>query len=667
MEKIQNSKILKTISYGIIPIFVLIIIVHIFSLSYYEEYQEENSNRSSYFETERFAYNYFSALNRAVDSQKSDGQYITETTREDIETEENIQYYGLRYNRLYDILIINKNGIAYTNIDKTTKTDSIEKIKKYIEDREYTWIYDKNEIKTNIEQMKYNEIAYDDRFELIQQSNCEIYSCLRDANNGEAYIYDLIYKTVSKTYINAPIVILVSTLLLIISIIYIIISIGHKNGYEGIYTNKLDKMPLEIVGIVIGVMLSIEGLVLVTCTSLVSSVTSSNIINTFIGLSLLTGIIVYITLAIAGITFIRRIKAKIFWKSTLLYKIVKWVKTIVLNIIEEIFKNPNKTFRLVVIFAGFTVISLILFVLAMDNSLWSLILLAFWYFTFKVMLNQINKLYIIRDKIRDMYNGNVQEKLNEEEFKGELKQIVVELNDISGGLSNAIEEGLKSERLKTELITNVSHDIKTPLTSIINYVDLLKKEDIKNKNVEEYLNVLESKSQRLKKLTEDLIEASKASSGNIKLNIEKLNVKQLIKQVSGEFEDKFKGRGLEIIESIPDEELYINADSRYMFRIMENMYTNISKYALENSRVYIDVEKRNDNITIVLKNISRDKLNITVDELMQRFVRGDSSRTTEGSGLGISIAKSLTELQNGKFNMYLDGDLFKVVLEFKTI
>ena len=196
---------------------------------------------------------------------------------------------------------------------------------------------------------------------------------------------------------------------------------------------------------------------------------------------------------------------------------------------------------------------------------------------------------------------------------------------------------MKSERLKTELITNVSHDIKTPLTSIINYVDLMKQENIENEKVKEYLEILDNKSQRLKKLTEDLVEASKASSGNIKLNIEKLNVKELIKQVRGEFEDKFEQRGLEIIENLPEDEIYIEADSRYMFRVMENMYVNISKYALENSRVYIDIKKENDNVKIELKNISKDKLNITVDELMQRFVRGDSARTTEGSGLGLSL------------------------------
>ena len=243
--------------------------------------------------------------------------------------------------------------------------------------------------------------------------------------------------------------------------------------------------------------------------------------------------------------------------------------------------------------------------------------------------------------------------------------MAIYVNDISGGFSNAIEESLKSERLKTELITNVSHDIKTPLTSIINYVDLLKKEEIQNEKAKEYIEILDNKSQRLKKLTEDLIEASKVSSGNVKLNIENINIKELINQTIGEFKDRFEEKGLKIETQISDENLTIKADNRYVYRIIENLFSNITKYAQENSRVYIDIERnRNYRVHICLKNISKEKLNINADELMQRFVRGDKSRYTEGSGLGLSIAKSLTELQKGKFSIKIDGDLFRVDIEW---
>ena len=248
------------------------------------------------------------------------------------------------------------------------------------------------------------------------------------------------------------------------------------------------------------------------------------------------------------------------------------------------------------------------------------------------------------------------------------KSSVKYLNNISNGLENAVQERMKSERMKAELITNVSHDIKTPLTSIINYVDLLKKEDIANEKANEYINILDNKSQRLKKLTEDLIEASKVSTGNVSLNLEKINIVELIKQAIGEFEDKFQNKNLQIIVNCQENEININADSRYMYRVVENLFSNIYKYALENSRVYIDISiVDNTNVVIEMKNISKDKLNISADELMQRFVRGDRSRNTEGSGLGISIAQNLTELQNGTFELKLDGDLFKVKLTFYII
>ena len=238
------------------------------------------------------------------------------------------------------------------------------------------------------------------------------------------------------------------------------------------------------------------------------------------------------------------------------------------------------------------------------------------------------------------------------------------IDDIAGGFNNAIEQTLKSERLKTELITNVSHDIKTPLTSIINYVDLLKKEKFDNKQIEQYIAILDSKSQRLKKLIEDLVEASKVSSGNVKLNLENINLNELLNQTIGEFEDKFKTKGLKIETKMPENPITLKADSRYMYRIIENLFSNISKYAMNNTRVYITLEKNENNIVLSMKNISNQKLNISADELKQRFVRGDKSRYTEGSGLGLSIAENLTELQGGTFDIQIDGDLFKVTLNW---
>ena len=273
----------------------------------------------------------------------------------------------------------------------------------------------------------------------------------------------------------------------------------------------------------------------------------------------------------------------------------------------------------------------------------------------------------IETRLKEMREGNNQTALDVDDFVPQLKYTAECINNISEGVETAIQDRMKSERLKAELITNVSHDIKTPLTSIINYVDLLKNENIDNEKAKEYIGILDNKANRLKKLTEDLVEASKVSTGNISLNMEKINIVELIKQAIGEFEDKFQKKGLDVIINCLKNEIYIMADSRYMYRIIENLFSNISKYALENSRVYIDLYTIEQEARIEIKNISKEKLNISSEELMQRFVRGDTSRTTEGSGLGISIAQNLTELQHGKFDLILDGDLFKVEMDFELI
>ena len=334
--------------------------------------------------------------------------------------------------------------------------------------------------------------------------------------------------------------------------------------------------------------------------------------------------------------------------------------------IKNFSQNMKITSNFIVFFIIYLVANVISLGILFAQPLAGIILLALInIYAYKLISDRIKSYNKVKQAINDLYSGKTDIQLNENDFSKEDKATSKEINDIAGGLSNAINERLKSERLKTELITNVSHDIKTPLTSIINYVDLLKKENIEGEKANEYLGILDNKSQRLKKLTEDLVEASKASSGAIKLNMEKLNVNELIKQISGEFQDKFEAHKLEEIISFPEEEAYIEADSRYLYRVLENMYSNIAKYALEGTRVYIDIVDEDNKIYIKLKNVSKQKLNISADELMQRFVRGEASRNTEGSGLGLSIARSLTELQNGKFNIYLDGDLFKVTIEFE--
>lgn len=246
------------------------------------------------------------------------------------------------------------------------------------------------------------------------------------------------------------------------------------------------------------------------------------------------------------------------------------------------------------------------------------------------------------------------------------RQMAAAVNDLGDGLRHALQEQMKSERMKADLITNVSHDLKTPLTSIINYVDLLKREELHNEKANEYLEVLDQKSQRLKQLTEDLVEASRASSGNVVLDIRRIDVKELLMQTSGEFVERFEARGLQLVENFPQNPQYVDADGRRLWRIIENLFRNVEKYAMPHTRVYLDLINDGDLVAFSLKNISENPLNISPEELTERFTRGDESRSTEGSGLGLSIAKDLTEIQKGTFEIYLDGDLFKVTVSFPT-
>ena len=272
----------------------------------------------------------------------------------------------------------------------------------------------------------------------------------------------------------------------------------------------------------------------------------------------------------------------------------------------------------------------------------------------------------IMDAIKRIRQGEVDCcQLEADKLHGENREIAEAVNNIGEGIKNAVATSMKDERMKTDLITNVSHDIKTPLTSIINYVDLLKRQKIETEPVKSYIEILDAKSQRLKQLTDDLVEASKISSGNIVLEKEKLNLTELLNQSIGEFSEKFEEHQLQIVFEHSDCQAFIYADSRRMWRIIENLFNNIYKYAMPSTRVYIDIRVEDGVVEASVKNISRMQLNIRSDELTERFIRGDVARATEGSGLGLSIAKSLTEVQGGEFKVYLDGDLFKVTLQFE--
>lgn len=284
-----------------------------------------------------------------------------------------------------------------------------------------------------------------------------------------------------------------------------------------------------------------------------------------------------------------------------------------------------------------------------------------------ILLHQLSLLIEISEittKIETMGSGNMENII--ECRNAELQELGKNINNIKQGMKKAVEESMKAERLKTDLITNVSHDLKTPLTSIINYTDLLKKEKIENENAKKYIDILEKKSKKLKILTEDLIEVSKISSGNETVALEKIDFKELVLQANGEFAEKFEEKNLEVISNLPKEAVIVDLDGKKIWRVLENLYQNVYKYSLENTRVYVDLIV-NDHIVFTIKNISKEKLNIPPDELMERFIRGDSSRHTGGNGLGLSIAKDLSKLNGGTLSIQIDGDLFVAKIKLDNI
>ena len=351
------------------------------------------------------------------------------------------------------------------------------------------------------------------------------------------------------------------------------------------------------------------------------------------------------------------------------YKLVKWILAKVMlpfktvyNLVKENTPLLIKGIGILVAIEGISFLAIITYgPLKTFSVLGFLIIKAIEIPVVILVLVQMKKLKEAGIRIAA---GDLSEPVDTSKMFWEFKKHGENINKVSDGIALAVEERIKSERFKTELITNVSHDIKTPLTSIINYVDLIKKEDIKDETIQEYVEVLDRQSNRLKKLIEDLMEASKASTGNLSVNIEACDVDVLLVQLLGEFEEKLKSSQLEVVVQKPEKPVVVSADGRHMWRVLDNLLNNACKYSLPGSRVYVSLEQNEKEATIVFKNISKAPLNIPSDELMERFVRGDSSRNTEGSGLGLSIAQSLTELMQGEMKIEIDGDLFKVLLKF---
>lgn len=357
------------------------------------------------------------------------------------------------------------------------------------------------------------------------------------------------------------------------------------------------------------------------------------------------------------VSLIKRIKGRNLWKNSLLRVIVRFI--------YKIYDNRKKTTKTVLLLCGFFLVQGI--AVLFRNGVTMLLVLLADVGVFYVVLNGLLLKERLKKGIEEIALGNMEYQIPLQGLRGENLKLAEMINGIANGFHMAVEEAMKNERLKTDLITNVSHDIKTPLTSIINYVAILKQSDIADPKIQGYLDILEAKAQRLKTLTEDVVEASKVSSGNISLEYMDVDLVEMIQQTEGEMAEKFEARNLKMIVNLPAEPAVVHVDGRRMWRVLENIFGNAAKYAMPGTRVYADLKLEEDTVDLSLKNVSEHQLNISADELTERFIRGDLSRSSEGSGLGLSIAQSLTTMQGGTFNLYLDGDLFRVNIRFPRV
>lgn len=494
--------------------------------------------------------------------------------------------------------------------------------------------------------------------------NSEIYHAMRLAENVYGMRYDILATAVG------------SAVLALLLFVFLMAAAGRRAPDGEITPGFSEKLPFDVFTVII--------FTICACClafSLEMADSAGTLLNLNVVVLTVTGVLV-----VAGISFALwwcmslavRIKLKNTIKSCICYKLAAWLWRGIKKISGSaayVFKCIPFIPRAVLIMLGVLFVEFVFIASAGSTSSH----LTGWFFerallaAFMVyVLASMKKLLIAG---REIANGNTDYRVDVSKLRGPLKQHGEDLNSITDGMNKAVNDRLKSERFRTELITNVSHDIKTPLTSIINYVDLMEKEGTENEKMKEYLDVLARQSARLKKLIEDLMEASKASTGNLAVNPERCELGVLLTQTAGEYEEKLKKAGLELIIDKPDDPVVIMADRQHLWRIFDNLMNNICKYSMPGTRVYltlkrgaaIDGDSVRARALVTFRNISKTRLNVSEEELMERFVRGDSSRNTEGSGLGLSIASSLTKLQKGTMDLVVDGDLFKVSLCFDAV
>lgn len=451
----------------------------------------------------------------------------------------------------------------------------------------------------------------------------------------------------------------------VVTFILLICSAGHKRGKEEIYASEAVKIPFELLTLFFILALS---LAVASTDEIMYSGYPDVMILAYMAAEFILGIVLG---TLYCMNFAVRVKLGSWWKNTISYRLFILFSRISKALgfgIKVLFRNIGfiwKAAILVIVITFGELLGIMLCYWETDN------LLLLWLLEKIILTPVILYIALVLNRLQKgsqaIAKGDLAYQVDTKFMLWDFKQHGENLNSIGLGMTHAVEDRLKSERFKTELITNVSHDIKTPLTSLINYSDLIGKEETENEKITEYAEVLLRQSERLKKLIEDLVEASKASTGSIEVLLTRCEVGVLLTQTAGEYEQRLRDCKLELIIKQQSNPVMILADGRHIWRVFDNLMNNICKYAQSGTRVYINVEEKGEEAIIVFKNTSKYPLDISTEELLERFVRGDSSRNMEGNGLGLSIAQSLTELQNGKLELMVDGDLFKVSLRFKSI
>ena len=437
--------------------------------------------------------------------------------------------------------------------------------------------------------------------------------------------------------------------------VFLLCSAAHRSGTEDCVLLRQDKMPYDLYlpsAILLG-----TGLCAMLVECVAYELNTVKAVAAALIMACLAGVFMALCMTTAA-----RIKTGTLFKNTLIYRLCTGVGMGASSMLSSI----SGAWRFSLAFAGYLLINALLSYrfFTRGGFFTFLILLAINGGALYLLLNMIRQMRTLSAAGQAMANGDLSYCVDTSNMKREFREHGENLNSIGRGMAIAVNERMKSERFKTELITNVSHDLKTPLTSIVTYIDLLQKEDIQDEKAKEYIDTIARQSKKLKKLTEDLIDASKASSGALNVNMERVNISELLRQSSAEYGERMEAVNITPVVNMPEEDIYVRADGRLLWRVVENLLQNICKHGMPGTRAYLEARTENGRAVVSFKNISQQQLNIPVEELLERFVQGDESRSRGGSGLGLSIAESLTELMKGKLKLSLDGDLFKVELWF---